>query len=180
MASPSGVLIHPTRDPLLSLSPGRIWQYLLTQSPSFWFLNIYVFFEYVRPHHLYPVIDVFPWTRAALILTCVFMIFEGKFPHPRTAASWWLLAFAAIVGASVVTAQYPDASKDNLELFFGWVLVYFLIITIVNTQPRFIVFMTAFLLYNLQMSFGATKQWIGLGFRFRTWGLTGGAGWFNN
>jgi len=24
------------------------------------------------------------------------------------------------------------------------------------------------------------KQWAGIGFRFRSWGLTGGAGWFNN
>lgn len=172
--------MQPPGARLLTLSPGGIWQYLLTQSPSFWFLNIYVFLEYVRPQHLWPQLDVFPWTQTALVLACLSMLFEGKWPRPRTSASWWLLVFTMIVGASIVTAYSPETSMKNVDHFFIWVVMYFLVITIVNTHERFLVFVLAFLLYNLQMSFGATKQWVSIGFRFRSWGLTGGAGWFNN
>jgi putative inorganic carbon (hco3(-)) transporter len=180
MPTSSAALAQPARDSLLTLSPGKIWQYLLTQGPSFWFLNIYVFFEYVRPQHLYPSIDFFPWLRTALLLSFICAVFEGNPPRPRTSVCWWLLIFSVIVGASIVTAYSPETSMKHLDLFFVWVLVYFLIINVVNTEKRFLVFMTAFMLYHFQMSLGSTKQWIGIGFRFRSWGLTGGAGWFNN
>jgi putative inorganic carbon (hco3(-)) transporter len=178
MAHRNPVLMQSQR--LLSLSPGQVWQYLLTQSPSFWFLNIYVFFEYVRPHSLWPWLDVLPWTRAALLLTAFCMIVEGKWLRVRTPASWWLLGFAALVAMSIVTAYSPETSMKYLDHFFVWLLVYFLIVTIVDTEERFIVFVVAFLLYNFLMSYGGTKQWVGIGFRFRSYGLTGGEGWFNN
>ena len=51
---------------------------------------------------------------------------------------------------------------------------------IVVSEKRYVVFGPAFLLYNAQMSWGAMKQWASFGFGFRTWGVTGGAGWFDN
>ena len=59
-------------------------------------------------------------------------------------------------------------------------LVYFLVTNLVDTENRFLVFMLSFLLYSLKMSQHATRSWIEAGFGFRSWGVTGAPGFFNN
>lgn len=165
---------------LYRLSPGEIWRYLHTQPASFWFLCIYLFFEYVRPQQLFPVIDVFPWTQATLILTVVTFFLEGNWFSVSSVATRWLLAFTVLVAASIYAAVYPDEGLKHINTYFVWVLVYLLIINIVITQRRYLVFLLAFLLYNYQMTYGAMRQWAGRGFGFSSWGLSGGTGWFAN
>ena len=163
------------------LSPIHIWRFLLTQPLSFWLLCIYMFFEYVRPQQLFPAINVLPWAQISLVGALVSHFgLEGGGIRTRTAANALLALFTLIVLASTATAYMPGQSIANYDAFFGWVLVYLLIANIVTTERRLVVFMLAFLLYNFQMSFGAMKQWAGFGFGFRSWGVTGGAGWFNN
>ena len=166
---------------LYRLIPGQIWRFLKTQSASFWFLCIYMFFEYVRPQQLFPVIDVLPWAQMTLIGALVsHFVFEGGGLTTRSPANLMLAVFALLVLASTVAAYMPGEALANYDAFFGWVLVYILITNIVTSERRFVVFTLAFLLYNVQMSYGAMKQWAGFGFGFRSWGVTGGAGWFNN
>jgi O-antigen ligase len=168
------------RNDLYRLGPLAIWRYLQTQPASFWFVTIYLFFEYVRPQQLFPSIDVLPWGQVTLGLTTLALILGTKGFRRMTPADTALGVYAAVVLLSTITAYMPLESVRNYIFFFSWVLVYFLITNIVVTEKRFVVFMLAFLLYNAQMAFGAMKQWASFGFGFRTWGVTGGAGWFNN
>ena len=162
------------------LGPRAIWRYLQTQPASFWFVCIYLFFEYVRPQQLFPAINVLPWGQIILGLTTLALLAGARGFRPWSIADTGLACYAAVVLLSSATAYMPMESVANYIFFFSWVLVYFLITNIVVTERRFVVFMLAFLLYNAQMSWGAMKQWASFGFGFRTWGVTGGAGWFNN
>jgi O-antigen ligase len=162
------------------LGPIAIWRFLLTQPAAFWCVCIYLFFEYVRPQQLFPVIDVLPWGQVIIGLTTITMLAGGAGFRRYSPADTALGIYAVIVLLSSATAYIPMESVRNYIFFFSWVLVYVLISNIVVTEKRFIIFMLAFLLYNAQMAFGAMKQWASFGFGFRTWGVTGGAGWFNN
>ncbi len=162
------------------LGPMAIWRYLHTQPASFWWVTLYLFIEYVRPQQLFPSINVIPYGQVTLGFTTLSLILGARGFRPWSVADTALAIYAGIVLLSTATAYMPYESVSNYIFFFSWVLVYFLISNIVVTEKRFVVFMLAFLLYNAQMSWGAMKQWAGFGFGFRSWGVTGGAGWFNN
>lgn len=165
---------------LYRLRAGEIWRYLKTQSASFWLLCIYLFFEYIRPQQLRPVLDFFPWTQTALILAFLAFFLEGGSFRVKSPASRWLGAFTLMVIVSIAAAVFPSAAYANLNVYFVWVPLYFLIINVLVTERRFYVFLLSYLLYHFYMAFGAVRQWAFIGFRFRSWGLAGGAGWFNN
>jgi O-antigen ligase len=162
------------------LQVGEIWRYQNTQGASFWFLCIYLFFEYIRPQQLRPVLDILPWAQTSLILAYVAFVLEGGWFRVKSSATRWLIAFTAVVVLSIATAIYPKYAYANLNVYFVWVLVYFLMINVLVTERRFFVFLLSYLIYHFYMAFGAVRQWAFIGFRFRTWGLAGGAGWFNN
>ena len=106
---------------LYRLIPGQIWRFLKTQSASFWFLCIYMFFEYVRPQQLFPVIDVLPWAQMTLIGALVSnFVFEGGGLTTRSPANLMLAVFALLVVASTVAAYMPGEAVANYDAFFGW------------------------------------------------------------
>lgn len=165
---------------LFGIKPSVIWRYLLTQPASFWWVCTYLFFEYVRPQQLFPIVDVLPWGQVTLGMTVLTFLLEGKGLRARSPANLAIAAFGGVIILSTITAWSPAAAFENYIFFFSWALVFVLISNIVVTEKRIFVFVLAFLLYNAQMSWGAMKQWASFGFGFRSWGVTGGAGFFNN
>lgn len=165
---------------IFQLKIRAIWRYLTTQPASFWFINIYLFFEYVRPQSIYTWLDILPWTQASILLSLGALVLEGKLPRFRTIGAGLLLVFSAVVFLSSVTAVFPSIAMSQWELYFSWVLIFLLITNIVTTEKRFFVFMLAFLLYSFKMSQHAFRSWALSGFAFRSWGATGGPGWFHN
>jgi len=168
-----------SRNELYSLSPRVIWSVLRRQPASFWFVCIYLFFEYVRPQQVYKPIDVLPYARITLILALVSFLLERRTLHFRM-FEILLAIFSLIVVASSVTAFDSSHSYDKLPDFFSWVLIYMLIANTVNTEERFLIFMLSFLLYSFKMSQFGTRSWAQDGFAFRNWGTTGAPGWFQN
>lgn len=165
---------------LYGMKAAEIWAFLQRQPPSFWFICLYLFLEYVRPQSIYPVLEGLPWTQAALALSVGSLVVEGKFFRRFNWIDGALLFFGGVVLASMVTAYRPAAAFGELKLIFSWFLIYYLITNLVDTENRFFVFMLSFLLYSLKMSQHATRSWLEAGFRFRSWGATGGPGWFHN
>ena len=70
-------------------------------------------------------------------------------------------------------ADFPMPSWDATSLFLNWFLLYFLMITVINSERRFFIFLLAFLLYNLKMSQHGLWSWASRGFSFTSWGLQG-------
>jgi O-antigen ligase len=165
---------------LLPLRVADLFRYVMREKLSFLFLNIYLFFEYVRPQSLYPVIDVLPYGTIALAGVLASFALEGRGIKLRAPADVLLLLYLAIVLLSSVFAYSPEYAYENLYIFISWVLVYFLIVNIVVTESRLFVFTLAFLLYSFKMSQHGTRSWAAIGFQFRDWGTYGAPGWFQN
>lgn len=169
-----------TRAALYRASIPAVWRFLRTQPASFWLINIYLFLEYVRPQTVWPSLSVFPWAEAVLILTPVMMLVEGKLPRLPTIIGPLLVIYSVVVVISSFTAVNPAASYAGWKLYFSWVLIFILITNIVTTEKRYFIFILAFLLYSLKMSQHGFRSWMGNGFGFSSWGVTGAPGWFQN
>ena len=170
---------RPALARLYLVRPTAIWEVLKKQKPSFWFLCIYLFFEYIRPQQIYTSIQGPPYARIAVILALVFFVLEHRKAYFR-APEIFLLIFTAIVLLSSITAFDPAESFTNITDYLNWVLIYFLIANTVDTEERFFVFMLSFLVYNFKMSNFGTRSWAQDGFVYRSWGTTGSPGFFQN
>ncbi len=167
-------------DPLYTLNPRAIWRFVRQQPVSFWACCIYLVFEYVRPQSLYPVIDIVPWTQLTMLTTVAAIVLEGRFPVLKIPLTWGILAFGAVVLLSTAAAFNPAFASKDLSLFGSWVVAYVMIVCAINTERRFLVFLGLFLLASFKMSQHGTRSWVGSGLAFRSWGATGGPGWFHN
>lgn len=165
---------------LYAVKAGAVWAGLKEQHISFWMLCAYFFFEYVRPQSLYPQLDVIPWTQIALIATLVTVFFNKSVNWVSSPVNKLFFIFCLIIVLSGIFAFMPALAWDYRNTMLGWVLVYFLVINIVNTEKRLVLFLLAYFLFNFKMSQHGAIEWASRGFSFAGWGLVGAPGWFRN
>lgn len=163
-----------------SLKIRSLWSGLKQESVAFWFLCIYVFFEYVRPQTIYPWLDSAPWAQISLLTTLFFALIDKKVVWVKNPQNKLVLLFYILVFLSSVFAFDPSISWEKFKIVIGWVMVYFLIITIVNTEKRMFIFILLFLIVSFKMSQFGFRVFAGRGFAFAEWGLSGAPGWFQN
>ncbi len=165
---------------LYSLKIKAIWSSSRQESVALWCLCLFFFFEYVRPQSLYPVIDILPWAQVCLILTFLAAFFNksiGWVSHPLNKL---FVLFGLVVFISGVNSYYPMYSWEYKSIILGWFVIYFLTITIVNSEKCLILFMLAYLLFSLKMAQHGALGWAQRGFSFESYGLIGAPGWFRN
>lgn len=167
-------------DNLYSIRIKEMWAYLKAQDALFGLINIYLFLEYVRPQTLYPPIDIFPLTRSVLILTLGLFFLRGNSALVKNPINKLLFLFFFVILFSSMFALSSKVAFEKVPEFISWMVIYFLIINIVNTEKRFLVFMLAFLLYSFKMSQFSFLNWAASGFSFLKDGSGGGPGWFHN
>jgi O-antigen ligase len=163
-----------------AVKPNAIWRGLKQENPAFWWLCIYLFLEYIRPASLYPVIDILPWTQVALLMVCVTAYSDKTIKWVSVRGNFLVVLFFLIVLLSSVFAFRPSLSWNAIDIPINWVIVYFLIITVVNTEKRFLVFVLLFLLVNFKMSQHGFFSFANRGFTFARYGVTGAPGWFRD
>jgi putative inorganic carbon (hco3(-)) transporter len=175
--------IPVAREALLSrvslLRIRDLWSFVKRQPMSFKLVCLYLFMEYVRPQQLYSSLAVLPYSKIIIVLALLSFFAEGRafrFGLPEL----MLAMFSMIVLASSFLAVTPEASYDQLSLYFSWVLIYILIANASDTEERFLVFVLSFILYSFKMAEFGTRSWATAGFHFRDWGINGAPGWFNN
>lgn len=166
--------------PLYRMELAKMWGWLLRQPASFWCINAYLFFEYVRPQSIYPVIEGLPFGEVCLALSLVALLVEGKVFRRFNLADAAMTGFGGVVLASMAMAFDPGHAISGWKPIANWFIAYYLITNLVDTENRFFVFMLAFLLYSFKMSQFATRSWMAAGFTFRRWGVVGAPGWFRN
>lgn len=147
---------------------------------AFIFICAYLFFEYVRPQSIYPLIDVFPWVPALLIMSFGAHFSGGGLKLHPNLLNKLIVLYAVTVVLSSAFSQYPDISFSKWRVFFDWFIIYFLIVLIINNEKRFFIFFLSFLIYSFKMSQHGFISWMARGFSFTTWGITGAPGWFQN
>jgi O-antigen ligase len=163
-----------------ALNVGAMWRGLKQESWAFWWLCIYFFFEYVRPQNIYTVIDILPWTQLSLLATLVTVRSDRTVVWVRSPANAPIILFYLLVLLSSLFAFRPSVSWSTIDIAVNWIVAYFLIITIVNSERRFFIFLLLFLLVNFKMSLFGFRTFVMRGFSFARWGVSGSPGWFQN
>lgn len=167
-------------DDLYALKLGSLWAAFKAEHASLWFLGLYFFFEYVRPQTLYPQFDILPWSQLTLVMAIVTAFADKTATWISGALNKWLWLLTFWVFLSGVFAFNPSDSLDAWVFIVNWVIIYYLIITVVNSEKRFFLFIAIYLLFNLKMAQHGSITWALRGFSFTGWGLTGSPGWFRN
>jgi len=157
-----------------------LWSALKQEHISLWLLCIYFFFEYIRPQTLYPVIDILPWARLFLIATVIAAFSDSSAKWVSNIENKLFVVFIIVVVLSGFFAFRPSESLKYWDVMGDWFIVYFLVITIVNTEKRLLLFLLAYCLFNLKMAQHGAIGWAERGFSFASYGLIGSPGWFRN
>ena len=165
---------------LFALNLRSILNNFAKQPWAFWLLCFYVVVEYLRMHQAYPVLDILPWGQLALG-SCVGAFFlGGRFYRRFSTMDALILGFFSWVVLSCLLAWSPRHAWMNWTTFASWILLYFLVSTIVTTRHRLFLFWLFLFLVNLKMSQHGTRDWIARGFSFASYGVSGSPGWFQN
>lgn len=166
---------------LLALRVADIWRSFRDENVAFKAMCLYLVVEYVRPQQMVPGLSVVPLGQITLGLALAALFMSGRMLQLKGVGTGFFLLFTAIILASSLTAFDSSASFTEFrQVWLGWVIIYLLIINVVNTEKRFILFLMLWLLCHYYMSQGGFKQFAGRGFRFASWGITGQPGWFGN
>ena len=165
---------------LLALRAREWWTFIKSQSVPFWAILLYLMVEYVRPQQIIKGLDTIPLGNLTLGLAFFSFLFKGGMFSIKGLPGRLLLVFALVVILSSLFGFNPHDSIMKLVEVMNWVIIFFLIVNIVTTDNRFIVFTMAFLLFNMYMAQGAVRQFAGRGFSFADWGVVGAPGWFAN
>lgn len=163
-----------------AVKPGSIWRGLKQENKALWWLCIYLFLEYIRPQSIYPVIDILPWAQIALIFACIAAFSDRTVKWVSNPVNVLFILFFIIVFLSSIFAFSPSISFDKISIPVNWLILYFLVLTVVNTEKKFFVFVLLFLLVNFKMSQHGFISYASRGFGYARWGLAGAPGWFQN
>ena len=167
-------------EDLYSLNIGMNWRYFKSESFAFWMICMYLFVEYVRPQSIYPIIDFLPWTQLSIIGALLGCFTDRTVRWVSSSVNVLLILFLITILLSSVFAYFPSVSYGNLDKYYLWVIIYFLIINIVNTRKRFFIFLCIFLVASFKLSLSLSLTWAKRGFSFTDWGLSGPPGFFQN
>lgn len=165
---------------LYDLKISALWNAFKAEGAAFWFLCTYFFFEYVRPQSIYPVLDVIPWAQISLILTMIAVVFNPNKVKSDNLQNKLIVVFSIMVVISSMLAFDPRYAWKMKEFFYIWVIVYFLVINVLNSEKKLFLFTLLFLLFSFKMSQNGFITLAERGFSFTSWGLVGAAGWFRN
>lgn len=162
------------------LNPGALWGAFKQEGLAVWALCFYLAFEYVRPDIIYPALGFLPWAKLALILALIGAFNDKTVGWVKSGSTPLLLLFFFIVMLSGIYSFMPAESLKYLNIPINWILLYFLVITIINSEKRFFFFLLVFFIANFKMSQFGFRSFISRGFTFTFWGVSGSPGWFEN
>lgn len=167
-------------DDFYALKMGALWRHFKSEHFSFWMICCYIFFEYVRPQSIIPAIDILPWAQVFIILSAIGLLVAPGRKWVSNPANKWMILFYVVIVMSSMQAYWPEVSYKHLADFYTWLIIYFLIINIVNTEKRFFIFLLIIMVASFKISLFGARTWAMRGFSFTSWGMMGPAGYFQN
>jgi putative inorganic carbon (HCO3(-)) transporter len=167
-------------DKLYTLNPKELWSQFRKEHFAFWMICLYLIMEYVRPQSVYPGLDILPWDKVFLGFAALALPMDPHRCRVRDATNWWMTLFLVVIIVASTFATFPSVSWSHWFDFFGWYVIYFLIISIVTTRERYFILLVIFLLANFKLSIFGARTWISRGFGFTDWGIAGPPGYFEN
>ncbi len=165
---------------LYDLSLRSYWHTFKSESFCFWMIVIYILNEYLRIDRLFPELEVIHISQTSLILALLSWFINSKEKYIPDNLLWLLMVFLLIIFISSLNAYDSTVSFNKIMIYVIWVIVYFLIIQIVNTEKRLLIFIFVLFLALFKMSLFGARTWITRGFSFTDWGIAGPPGYFAN
>lgn len=162
------------------LDIGAMWRYFKSETLAFWAICTYLFLEYVRPQSIYPMLDFLPWTQIAVLGALLGAFQDKSVKWVSSPINKGLILFFVAIILSSLFAYWPGKAYERLDSFYTWFIIYFLIISIVNSEKRFFIFLCVFFLATFKLSLSLSITWAKRGFAFTDWGLSGPPGFFQN
>jgi putative inorganic carbon (HCO3(-)) transporter len=167
-------------DTLYTLSPKAMWRQFKKESFAFWMICGYLFMQYVEPQTIFKSLAILPWDKVFVGLAALSLAADPQRRWVKNAANIWMTMFLIVILLSSEFATFPAISWSHWFDFFGWYVIYFLIINTVTTPERFFIFLAIFLVATFKMSLFGARTWALRGFSFQGWGIQGPAGFFEN
>jgi putative inorganic carbon (hco3(-)) transporter len=167
-------------EKLYTFSPKALWSQFRREHFAFWMLCIYLMLQYFDPAKIYTSLDVLPYDKIVLGLTVLSWPMDPRRRWVSDPANILMTLFLVVIMLASALATYPSISWTHWFDFVDWYVIYFLIINMVTTGERYLIFIVIFLLANFKLSFFGARTWAARGFGFASWGLMGPLGYFNN
>lgn len=163
------------------LKPAPIWKYFSVDNFAFWMSCAYLFFEYVRPQAIWPVLDLYSsWAQTFVVLSFVGWLLDSNKEFVWTKISTGIAAFLVLIILSCTNAYWPQIAWNNFMNFFNWAVIFFVLTQIITNRRRFFIFLLIFFLASFKLSFYGARTFAMRGFSFTSWGLAGPEGYFQN
>jgi len=99
-----------------------LWYGFKQEGAAFWWLCIYLLFEYIRPQSLYPVIDILPWSQIALLLACYNAFIDRGVKWVSNSGNSLFILFLFVIVLSSVFAFRPSTSFGKIDIIVGWII----------------------------------------------------------
>ena len=172
--------IEYTVDDFYFFKIGPMWKYFKSEHPAFWFVCLYLFFEYYRPQALYPAIAIVPWSQIFLLGSIGLSLLDKKAKLNWTKVHTYIVLFTVQIYFSFLFAYDVSWSKFYISNFYPWVIIFFVITYVVTTKERFYILLMVFFVCSLKLALGTALIWAKRGFAFTPWGIMGPQGFFQN
>ncbi|MBW4052633.1 MAG: hypothetical protein HIU85_14445 [Proteobacteria bacterium] len=167
-------------EKLYTLNPRALWAQVKKEHFSFWMVCVYLILQYFDPLRIYHRLAFLPLDKVAFGLAVLALPMDPCRRWVRDSTNVWITLFWIVLILASAFATYPLISWSHWFDFFGWYLIYFLIINSVTTSERYFIFLVIFLLANFKLSFFGARTWVSRGFGFVKWGIIGPPGPFQN
>ena len=168
-------------DEVYRLNIKGIWRRLRQEPLHFWLFCGYIFFEYVRPHTIYPAIAFLPWPKLFLLGALVAVLFDSRESKSlKGPLTFPVLGFFLVVFISFAFAFMPAQSFNQADVLVNWMIVYLLFLWSVNSRFRLFIVFLLLLLASFKMAQHGFRVAVSRGFMFQRWGVGGPSGWFQN
>ncbi len=143
-------------------------QYFLdcrAQDLGFYMVAGYIIFSYLRPHTLFPVLDVVPWTQLFIIGGLVYAAAKNtlRFQTPH----FTILLYGLVCLLSAYNSLYPTISFRNIDIPFIWMLEALCFTSCINSVKKLKLILILFFLVLFKISFFGARTWVQRGFGFQ-------------
>ena len=158
----------------------KIWSYFWSESLAFKCICAFLFIEFFRPQSIFTFLSVVPWGSIFLGLAILSSFLDKDSKFRITKFHILILTFAVIVHLSFTVAFNIHFSQKYYINFIQWIIVFFVVSTIVTNKTRFYAFFIVWFACVFKIALGTAKVWALRGFAFTSWGLMGPQGYFQN
>lgn len=164
---------------LLSLRPRALWHAFRQEHFGFAFLCLYLLSLYLKPWDAHHWLAVLHMERAAIVIVIIGFLLDRQYKIERSALNWLITLFLLQCLASAILAFNVSYAFSYMDIIAEYVVIYFLITGILNSEQRLFLFVLVYFLVNFKLSNFGFFSWLHRGFHFAKYGITG-AGWYRN